>query len=352
VSKFKVYSHKAFLYSLNALLLTSLSRKDVIKMAKSNIGIPGIAIALFFIIVGISVVEPGFLGSITGDDEVQETEDKITEKELQTCDGVASVNALWDDKDNYKVGTDPATKLTVFEDDGMDYFNTISDDATDTSVPTLSDFKALGANDGGTPNSNYFGKEIEFETVCNDLPIQKRLNKAGAPSITIVNDDGITKNANGGSEESVANETTYTPEAVIESSSDSCASVYGAWVVFEYDASHMGTFNDVSSNLDCDKSTPFYVAHSNSENSTMDQYATCWYEGTMCDGKDDTIKWEFTTKTIDDGTEGVNQRIHWYPVNKDLNADTYELIEGLYDEDDNLISIGNTSQVYYINKAS
>ena len=34
------------------------------------------------------------------------------------CDGIASINAKYNDKDFYKLGTDPATNITVFSKDG------------------------------------------------------------------------------------------------------------------------------------------------------------------------------------------------------------------------------------------
>jgi len=273
-------------------------------------------------------------------------ESQVTQKELSSCDGVASVNVLFDDKNTYKIGTDPATNMTIFEKDGAQFSKTVVDDSTSTTVDVLSSYKALAGNYLGTPSTSYFGKVVNFDSVCSDVDQQTKLIQAGAPTITLVGDDGVTKNADATHDTNDA-DSSYSPTMTVKAPADKCSSEYGAFVVFESDATYIQTVD--SSDL-VDEDTGIYIAHTTNHSATgldMDQYKVMKYEGKLCDGDKADITFSLETTSSTPGEDQANIKIHWLPINYDLNADNLELINGIYDEDNNAIFLGNTTATYY-----
>ncbi|MCD6176802.1 MAG: hypothetical protein J7K29_03080 [Candidatus Cloacimonetes bacterium] len=259
------------------------------------------------------------------------------------CEGISSVKLLYDDKDAYKLGTDPGSVLTIYDPIAM----TVADDATSTTGPTLTEYKALAGDNAGTPSSTYFAKELDFETGCDDIHIQPKLYKAGAPTLTFVNDNGITQNSDT-NDEAMDASSSYTPELTIKAPADECSSVYGAYVVAEYDATYIKSVTPVSGLTDADVGV--YIAHTTNQSESgndFDQYKVMKYSGKLCDGAKDTVSFKVETTSSTPGEDAGNIQVYWLPINKDLNADTYALITGIYDEDNNAIYIGNTSAYYY-----
>lgn len=299
-------------------------------------------------IIAVLLVAGGYInldsftagGTDVPDDE-DDKEDRIDD--LITCDGLASVSVRWDDKDYYKTGTDPASALTMYS----PIYLTGADDSATVS-PALTQFKALAGNNAGTPSTTYFSKETAFETVCSDIFVQEKLYKAGAPTLTWVNDDGITVNADATNHESMAASSSYTPELTVKSAAETCASVYGAYAVAEYDASYVASVEPVHGLTDAN--TGIYIAHTTNHSGIekdFDQYKVMKYSGMLCDGAKDVVSIKVTTIAADPGEDQANVLMHWLPINKDIDADEYTLITGIYDEDNNAIFIGNTTKTYH-----
>jgi len=283
---------------------------------------------------------PSSTGALTEEQVIAQSD--LTEKEIQSCDGIASVNYLYDDKDAFKIGTDPSTNITIFD----PIATKVADDATGTSVPILRTLRGLAGNTDGVYEPDYFAKEIEVETVCSDINVQPELYAASAPTMTVVNDDLITKNSDSNSEAMDA-ESTYSPCVTIKAPSNAASSVYGAIVAFEYDATHVQKIESTDLKK---KSQSIYIAHTTNQSASdldFDQWDTYMYEGELISGQDDKFCFDVTTTASAAGENQANVQIHWLPVNKDLDADTFEVLTGIYDEDNNIISIGNTSVMYY-----
>jgi len=341
-----------------------------------QIGKKGIAMPLILLIAGLALVagyaasKAGMFGGDTdssltvqkGDTTVilPDAGKAVAQKELTSCDGIASVNALYNDINFYKKGTDPAGNMTIYEADGKEFLTLVLDDATATTIPVLSEFKALAGNERGTPNANYFATPLEFSTACNDLPIQAKVVPSSAPTISFVNDDGITKNSDSNHELIGAN-STYTPTAVIKAQSETCAARYGAIVAFEYDATY--TNNVDSSHLDNAKSS-FLVAHYTNwtlNQGAWDQYKIMLWNGTvmdidgdgvndagaLCDGKKIEIPFDVETTGTAAGEDNGTIVMHWYPLNYDLDSDDLTLIKDIYDEDNHLITEAETAGIWY-----
>lgn len=260
---------------------------------------------------------------------------QVTEDEIASCNGVASINLLYDDKDSFKLGTDPATTMTIYD----PIAKTVADDATSTTVPIKSTLKALLGNSQGTPSTSYFGKEAVVETVCSDQDFQPELSLAGAPTLTVTNDNGVTLNANA-TDEAMGADSTYFPEITVKAPANAVSSEYGAIVVFEYDATYI---QNIESPDLSPSSRGVFLTHSGN----FDQFKVFEYDGVLQNGDRDYIGFEVTTTGSAPGADQGNIKIHWLPINKDLNADTFDLITGLYDEDNNAIYLGNTTTTYY-----
>jgi len=269
-------------------------------------------------------------------------------KDALSCDGIASVYALYNDINAYKAGTDPNNTLTIYSKIGDDNFvlKTVADDATTTKADVLSKYKALAGNNLGTPISSYFAEEIEFSTVCSDVDIQPMLKPASAPTLTIVNDNGVTSNSDANHQLADGSET-YTPCITVKAPTEACSSRYGAIVAFEYDATYV---SQISSSDLVNTDSSFFAAHDTNHSATgldMDQYKLMKYSGELCNGKKVEICFDVKMTSATSEEDQGNVKVHWYPINKDLDADELTIITGIYDEDNNVISQGNTTAIYY-----
>ena len=301
--------------------------------------------------------------TITKDGETQvvtDPDNEIKGKELTSCDGIQDVNALYDDINAYKVGTDPGGNLTIYEKDGKFFKQVVQDDATSTGVPYLSSFKGLAGNTVGTPISSYFSEVIDFDTSCSNEPLQTELYPASAPTITFTNDNGKTINSDTNHEDMTASDT-YTPCATIKAPSEGCSARYGALVAIEYDA----TFNKKIDGSSYFESTDkgYLAAHSDNLTASMayDQYKVMMWDGAvqdidgdgvlddgvLCDGKKVEVFFDVETTTETPVEDSNNIVFHWVPINKDLDADDMVLITGIYDEDNNLIAQATKNETLY-----
>lgn len=341
----------------NIRKIQALKPTNALLKSKKGIGGP---IVLIFAAIGVGVLGYGAYKHFTGDDAGDAKQLSVTtpdgdktividtdQKEALSCDGIASVNALLDDLNFYKIGTDPASHLSIYEKNGDDFKKVVADDATSTSVPVLSSFKGLAGNNIGTPKAGYFAEEVEFSSVCSDVDIQPKLRPSSAPTITVVNDNGITANSDS-NHETVAASSTYTPCFTVKAAAESCGSRYGSVVIFEYDASYITKID--SSDLS-GSGSGFFFPHTTNHSASgldMDQYKVMKYEGMLCDGDKTEVCFDVTTGSSNPGEDQGNVRIHWRPINKDIDADEYTLITGIYDEDNNDITTANTTATWYV----
>ena len=278
-----------------------------------------------------------------GDKEVVSPSVTTEVKDAISCDGIASVKLLYNDINAFKTGTDPGNKLEILSPSLIQ----VADDATSTTGPVMTEFSALAGNTAGTPLSGYFAKPITFETVCSDVNIQPELKPASAPTITVTNDNGKTVNSDTNHEAMDAS-STYSPCITVKAPAEACSSEYGAIVAFEYDATYVNKLDssDLSST-----SSGFQVAHETNHSGSgknLDQYKVMQFNGELCDGDKVDICFDVTTTSSAVGEDQGNVKIHWYPLNYDLDADDYTIIgPAIYDEDNNIISQGNTTARYY-----
>lgn len=310
---------------------------------------------LVIIVAGLLFLTPQgreFIGSIGGTSDTgpstSDLEVEELEQEVLSCDGVQSVNLLFDDKNAYKIGTDPDNNLTIYS----PIYKQVTDDATSTTGPVLTTFHALaGQNDMGEPASKYFGKPITFETVCSDLNIQTPLYYVGNLTTTVMCDDGVTINTDS-AHETVGASSTYVPCLTIKAPAERCAMVYGAYLVAEYDATYVSKVSAVSGLHDAN--TAIYKAHDTNHSGVeidMDQYKIFEMDETMlCDGKKlEDICVQVETTASNPGEDQGNVQFHWFAKNYDVDADEFTLIgPAIYDEDNNNIYIGYVNDTWHV----
>jgi len=258
-----------------------------------------------------------------------------------SCDGIASVNGLYNDIDRFRAGTDPDENISIYSANGEPYQKAIDDDATSTTVPVNSDLKGLAGNEFGVISDTYFGEEVSFTTDCVDTDIQPKLTPASAPTLTGLNDDGITKNSISNYED-VGASTEYTWEISLRAPTDACASHYGAVLACEYDSTYV---NKMEAGAGLTNSQQGIL--STHSNSSLNQWVAFNYAPELCDGAKDDISIVYET-TAAAGADSVHMNCSWYGINKDLNADELTVITGIYDEDNNEIHLAETWLEHYI----
>jgi hypothetical protein len=262
------------------------------------------------------------------------------------CPNVASISALYNDFNYYKAGTDPASTLTIYDKGGEEFKQTVADDATDTTVSAIGSFKAVAGTNAGTPSSGYFSELIEFSSACQDENIQPKLKPSGVPTLTLINDDGITKNSDS-NHEAMGASSTYLPTMVIKAGSESCASRHGAYLIADYDATY---FSKVSSSDLKNGNSIVLFAHNSTGNlnaGTNDQFKVFLYEGELCDGNKVEPQFKVET-TATEPTEDVSVDFHWIARDIDVDADEYTPLDpAIYDEDNNLIGEAIVNATFY-----
>lgn len=265
----------------------------------------------------------------------------ITEQDLASCNGISSVNALYNDFSYFAAATDPGTNLTVYS----PIRKTVLDDATSTTVPIKSELRGLaGQLAAGTPSTGYFGQEVDFSTGCADINVQPELFAIGAPTLTFTNDNGVTLNADA-SAEAMSADTTYSPTLTVKSGSNACSAKYGALVVADYDASYIDNVDSPDLAFFTGK---YREPKQNPSNGTSDVSDVFIYEGELCDGKKVDLTFDVTSHATTSPSEDNGVVFHWYPINKDMNADLNEVVTGIYDDKNNVISYGNSTLEYFV----
>lgn len=308
-------------------------------------------------------------GVFTGEQKaVGDAEKEVLDKEAQSCSGVSSVNLLYNDQNVYKAGTDPASTLTVTSPDRI----SVADDAASTTGEVLTHFTGLAGNSAGTPSTSYFSREIAFDTICSDLPIQTELYQMGAPTITVLQDDGITKFTTS-AEENVEASTSYTAGFTVKAPAEQCSANYGAAIAVQYDATFIQSVERGGGDIAAKDFGIFAIHAANPAgdqndttiNGTFDQWKTFEWNGAvqdvdgdgvndagyLCDGKKIQFDLKYTT-TSDSGVadDAHNLNVSWFAINKDLDADSYDLITGIYDEDNNKIALAEKTARTWTNK--
>ena len=306
-------------------------------MGKMKLGTWGVIFLLVIGIVGTAWYFDAFDGagaafSITGADG-----------EDLTCDGISSINLLYNDKNAQKIGTDPGDNITIYEVNGEPYSKVINDDDTSSTIPIQSTYKGLAGNNLGTPVTDYFAVLVEGTTACADLDLQTSVQPSGAVSIAILNDNGVTLNSDSNDEDMAAS-SQYTACATVKAATETSGNEYGAIVVFEYDATFV---SKVESNDLTGSSTGYFEPHANA---TYDQYKVFeWNIAPLRDGDKEEFCFDVTTTSATPAEDSSDIHIVYVPKNIDLDADTLQPITGIYDEDNNMINVTSTHQTYYIN---
>lgn len=295
----------------------------------------------------IAVLVVGFL-FLNGTLSIDQAADEGADDGAATGDcNVEDVALKYNDLDAYKIGTDPSSVLYIIGGDVTP--QSLADDGSLT-VPTNAEMTAIAGEDSTT----YFSEEVTVNTECKDPAyVSVELTKAGAPTVTVINDDGTTKNANStAGREDIAADNSYIAEFTVRSSADTCASKYGAVVACEYDATYIQDIEAES--VVTDATEAIYLthgsnaAHGGGTTATFDQWATFEYADELCDGKKDTFSLKYTTTSTTPEMNTGMMNCTWLPKDIDKNEDDFSVIgPAIYDEDNNLIAIGTVSFAHY-----
>lgn len=308
------------------------------KLGKMAVWGLGIALVLLFFMAlpNIQTLLKGDSLSAIGGAQVGSSTETAS---LQSCDGVASISQAYNDFDQYKIGTDPQTTLFIL--DGNRKGTAIADDSTGT-LDVLSKYNAIA----GENSSTYFSKVVMVETKCSNEQTTEELSLAGAPTITVINSDGVTKNADGTAEALGADETTNF-EVTVKSPANQCSALYGAKISIESDKTYS---LDVRVPTMPEANSPDALVFTTNQSGTgndMDSKKTFMYSGSLCDGEklDFIVEMDTTSSAV--GEDQANLKINWLPLDIDKNEDDYSVIIDVEDEDNNWITLGNTTQFIF-----
>jgi|APSaa5957512576_1039674.scaffolds.fasta_scaffold09488_2 hypothetical protein len=269
-----------------------------------------------------------------------QTLDTIEAVAQATCN-VEDVSLRYNDRDDYLATTDPGAQAYIISGDVS--AQALNDDGTLT-VPTNAEITMLA----GENSSTYFTELITANTLCSDpFDLDVELKNVGSATMTLVNDNGVTSNADA-TAEAMSADSAYTTEVSVRAPSKDCVSNDAGMVVaVEYDATYFSSFD--SDLVDYDQA--IYITHNSSgegsQNSGLDQWKTFLYGGSLCDNE----KLEFvivaeTTST--QPTEDTNPVIWLLPLDYDKNEDDLSPILSIYDEDNNLIAPSTVNVTYFV----
>lgn len=258
---------------------------------------------------------------------------------VTACSGVSSVSVSYNDLDKYVPGTDP----------GVDnlYITTQNKGAQAEGAITLTpltEYTGLAAENSTT----VFSEPVTFKTACSAVDYPVNVVKAGAPTITFTNDNGVTINADA-TDEAVSTDTSYGFDAVIKAPGDQASSRHGALLVFDFDKTYVSDI-DLSGPGISAANAPNYLDHASIENATGDGFRAFLYSGELADNAKLEVSGTYTTTSTANAEGNANFVLHWIPLNYDINQDTLAVIgPAAEDEDNNAITIGNTTAQFYTN---
>jgi hypothetical protein len=208
----------------------------------------------------------------------------------------------------------------------------------------------VAGTNAGTPSSGYFSELLDFNTGCTDKDLQPKLKPSGQPTMTIVNDDGITANSDT-NHESMGASSTYLPTVVIKAPAEACSARYGAYIIVDYDATY---FSKITSSDLSDGNTIVLLSHNipttnitgRANAGTNDQFKVFEYNGELCNGA--KIEPQFKVETTStQPTEDINVDFYWVGKDIDVDADSYRpLAPSYYDEDNNVVGEKLTNTTY------
>lgn len=321
------------------------SANTMTKIATFSLAI--IAICFGVVVVG-GIVMWATGNSIPNPFSVAGTDDEGNN--IITVNDGSGVVMTFNDKNALQFGTDPSLSMTIFKKDGESEVSTVADDAT-LSLSIGAKYDALIGFNGTASSSTYFPKEVSF--TAGDQPFKvgqeasQSVFKAGAPTLSIVNKDAVTKNSDSNDEAMVA-DTSYKQCITASAPSFQSSSEYGVYVVFEYDATYISKI-EPGLNLESASAT-IQLAHVTNQSGAsvdFDQFRVMKFSQTLKNDADVKLCYTTTTMGVNPGEDQGNVLIHWLPISKDLNADNFNLITDIYDEDNNAIYLGNTTIYAY-----
>jgi hypothetical protein len=266
---------------------------------------------------------------------------------LASCQ-VEDTTFTYNDLDGFVIGTDPAsTAYLSAGTKGPSVGTTVADDGTLTVSPGDLLEIVVGEN-----SATYFSEVVKHTVPCSGTDslslTEAKIKAGGAPTITVINDDGATVNTDA-AHESMSASSTYTALLKLRAPANQCSSKHGSVVAVEYDNTF---FSTVESSLGT-STDAIYAAHNSTGNcvaGTCDQWVTFNYPSELCDNDRDEFTLTFTT-TSTQPTEDTNPAIHWLPRDYDVDQDTGEAILVIYDESNNAIwddANANTSVTYSV----
>lgn len=260
---------------------------------------------------------------------------QVVTSDTAACVGVSSVSLTYNDIDRYTPGTDPGV--------GNLFIVTDKKGSQAEGAITLSPKKSYVALAGQNATA-YFAEKASFTTSCSAEDYTVDVVKAGAPTITFVNSDGVTKNSDT-NDESMDASTLYSVSMKVKAPSQQCSARHGAVLVADFDKSFVQKveFPTLSGS-----NAPSYLTHIDPDNGVADGFSAALYDGELCNAVSIEIPIDITTtsSTPDEGNATVT--FHWLPRNFDINQDTFEILgPAVEDEDNNVLTLGNTTGVLY-----
>lgn len=218
--------------------------------------------------------------------------------------------------------------------------------------------KAFGSITGLTPGlahdallshngTSYFAQVYDFETSCNDETRTVYLASPSAPTVSFVNENGVTLNG-ASAAEAVDADQTYTGEMTIRAPGNKYSSLHGALIVAEWDKTYV---RNVEVNGVSLASLPTYLSHTtllNTTTATGDAFRTFLYPGEVKDGERVTLTFTYETTSETPGANNANIAFHWIPRNLYIDDETLEIAgPSVEDRDNTFIGLANTTAIFY-----
>lgn len=256
-----------------------------------------------------------------------------------SCSGIASVTNTLSAKNNLRPGTAVTGEYMFITTNGIGA-------------------KSVGALSGLTPaksyesllfhnSTGYFAEKYDFSTTCSNADATVFAAAPGAPTVSFVNNNGVTLNSVSAAE-AVDADQTYTAEITVRAPGAQFSSRHGALLVAEWDKTYVKNVEINGLSLE---SSPNYLSHTtllNTTTATGDAFRAFSYNGELKDGAKVTFTFTFETTSETPGANNANIAFHW--VAKDLHIDSRTLeISGpaVEDRDNSFIGLANTTAIYY-----
>ena len=301
-----------------------------------------VAVVGSFIFVGNQITSELSATGTTAD--LQEGEKEKAKQAELSC-GVQQVSQDFRTVDTEKVGTELSGKSQYVYATGEKGVDGALGNVTADGSQTLGTQRTYQTLSGWT-DSTYYAQKQEFTTGCSDDSTTLKVAKAAQPTVTFVNDDGITKNADSTGEQTIDADDEREVTMKLRMSTDV---FYGAGdansMVSEYDETYFESVEVLDGNTILD--TGVIPRDFGFHNST--------YDGREAYGFDQLLpgtETEYTVRIASDSSNNPTSdeavRFSLYDANYDIDGDTGKVILDVQDEAKNILSLKPLNKTFYV----